>query len=97
LLLLYPDGEGRRVTLGPDALAGESPQVTVPHGVWMGAAPRDPAPSAYSLFGTQLTPAFDYADFEPGYRDELQRRYPGFAADVARLTRAEFTAAPRVR
>lgn len=97
LLLLYPDGTGRRVTLGADVPMGESPQVTVPHGVWMGAAPRDPAPSAYSLFGTQLTPAFDYADFEPGYRDALQHRYPGFAADIERLTRAEYAAAPPLR
>jgi hypothetical protein len=27
-------------------------------------------------------------DFAIGYRDELQRQYPGFAADIARLTRA---------
>jgi len=94
LLLLYPDGKGRRVTLGADVLTGESPQVTVPRGVWMGAAPRDPASSAYALFGTQLTPAFDYADFEPGYRDDLQRRYPNFAADIARLTRPEFASTP---
>jgi predicted cupin superfamily sugar epimerase/chorismate-pyruvate lyase len=97
LLMLYPDGRGRRVTLGPDLSAGESFQVTVPRGVWMGAAPRDSAPSAYSLFGTQLTPAFDYADFEAGYRDELERRYPAFAPDIERLTRAEFAVAPPVR
>ena len=97
MLLLYPDGRGRRLTLGPDVLAGQSPQVTVPHGVWQGAAPRGAAAGVYSLFGTQLSPGFDYADFEPGYRDELQRLYPAFARDIKRLTRAQFAHRPPER
>jgi predicted cupin superfamily sugar epimerase/mannose-6-phosphate isomerase-like protein (cupin superfamily) len=90
MLLLYPDGHGRTVTLGPDVLAGESPQVTVPRGVWQGSAPRASGPGSYSFVGTQMSPAFDAADFEIGYRDELQRRYPAFAQSIARLSRAEF-------
>jgi len=90
MLLLYPDGHGRTVTLGSDVLAGESPQFTVPRGVWQGSAPRASAPGSYSFVGTQMSPAFDAADFEVGYRDELERRYPAFAKQIARLTRAEF-------
>jgi predicted cupin superfamily sugar epimerase/mannose-6-phosphate isomerase-like protein (cupin superfamily) len=94
LLLLYPDGHGRRVTLGSHVLAGEVPQLTVPHGVWQGCAPRDTSAWAYSFVGTQLSPGFDFADFEIGYRDDLQRQYPVFAKDIARLTRAEFVHGP---
>jgi predicted cupin superfamily sugar epimerase/mannose-6-phosphate isomerase-like protein (cupin superfamily) len=94
MLLLYPDGHGRRVRLGPDVSAGEIPQVTVPRGVWQGAMPHGAAPAAYSFFGTQLAPAFDYADFEIGYRDELVRAYPAFARDIGRLTRGEFAVRP---
>jgi predicted cupin superfamily sugar epimerase len=94
MLLLYPDGHGRTVTLGANVLAGESPQVTVPRGVWQGSAPRDSAPGSYSFVGTQMSPAFDAADFEIGYRDELQRRYPAFAKEIARLSRAEFARRP---
>src|SRR5271167_1259356 len=36
-LLLRPDGTGEVVTLGPDLLAGQRPQVLVPGGVWQGA------------------------------------------------------------
>lgn len=90
MLLLYPDGLARKVTLGADVLAGEYRQFTVPHGVWQGAAPRESAPGAYSFAGTQLSPGFDAADFEMGYRDELIRSYPGFARDIERLTRAGF-------
>jgi predicted cupin superfamily sugar epimerase/quercetin dioxygenase-like cupin family protein len=94
MLLLYPDGTGRRVTLGGDVLAGQLPQFTVPRGVWQGSVPRNRGANAYSLAGDQLSPGFDYADFEMGYRDALQRDYPAFAADIRRLTRDEFAAAP---
>ena len=99
MLLLYPDGHGQKVTLGADVLAGELRQFTVPRGVWQGSAPRDTSAAAYSFFADQLSPGFDYADFEMGYRDVLLRAYPAFASDIARLTRAQFalsapTAAP---
>ena len=94
MLVLYPDGTGRRITLGGDVLAGQLPQFTVPHGVWQGSMPRDRSAKAYSLAGDQLSPGFDYADFEMGYRDALQREYPAFAADIRRLTRDDFTTAP---
>lgn len=94
MLLLYPDGHGRRITLGGDVLAGQLPQFTVPHGVWQGSAPHDGSVKAYSFCGDQLSPAFDYADFEMGYRDTLTAAFPAFAADISRLTRAEFARAP---
>jgi hypothetical protein len=50
--------------------------------------------AAYSLFADQLSPGFDHADFEMGYRDTLQHEYPAFAPDIARLTRAEFAVSP---
>jgi predicted cupin superfamily sugar epimerase/mannose-6-phosphate isomerase-like protein (cupin superfamily) len=94
MLLLYPDGHGRKLTLGANFLAGELQQFTVPRGVWQGAAPRDASHDAYSFAGTQLSPAFEYADFEIGYRNQLQQAYPAFARDIERLTRAEFASGP---
>jgi uncharacterized protein len=94
LLLLYPDGHGSKVILGANVLAGELPQFTVPRGVWQGSAPRGTAPQRYSLFGDQLSPAFSSEDFEIGYRDALQKEYPAFAHDIARLTRSEFATSP---
>jgi len=90
MLLLYPDGRGRKVIIGPDVLAGQLPQFTVPQGVWQGSAPMGSAVDTYSLVGTQLSPGFDYADFEIGYRDALQDRYPEFKQDIERLTRVQF-------
>ena len=96
LLLLYPDGHGETVILGPDVFRGQQPQFTVPRGVWQGSAPVGGGdnPEAYAFFGCQLAPAFGCEDFEIGYRDELTKRYPQFAEPIARLTRAEFAARP---
>jgi hypothetical protein len=94
MLLLYPDGHGRRLTLGANVWAGELPQFTVPHGVWQGSRPRGNSALTYSFAGDQLSPGFDYADFEMGYRDALQSEYPVFAPDIAQLTRPEFKARP---
>lgn len=94
MLLLYPDGTGRRITLGPHVLAGELRQFTVPHGVWQGSAPRGAAPTRYSFAADQLSPGFDYADLEMGYRDALARQYPAYARDIERLTRPQFIARP---
>ncbi len=90
MLLLYPDGHGEIVIIGPDALGGQHPQFTVPRSVWQGSRPLRDLPDAYSLFGNTLSPGFDYQDCEIGYRDELQKQYPHFAALIEQLTRPEF-------
>jgi predicted cupin superfamily sugar epimerase/quercetin dioxygenase-like cupin family protein len=96
LFLLKPDGSAETVILGPDFKAGQHPQFTVPAGVWMAARPRRDHPEAYALFGCTLAPGFDYADYEPGHRADLQARYPAHAALIAAFTREEPapTAAP---
>jgi predicted cupin superfamily sugar epimerase/mannose-6-phosphate isomerase-like protein (cupin superfamily) len=94
LLLLWPDGRSTQVLLGSDVLAGQQPQFTVPAGTWMGARPQRDAADAYSLFGCTLAPGFDYGDYQPGYRDSLQRAYPKAAPRIAELTRSAFRSEP---
>ena len=94
LLLLHPEGRDEVVILGPDLAAGQRPQFTVPAGVWMGARPLPATASAYALFGCTLAPGFDYADFEPGYRDELQQAYPARRELIGQLTRADWASRP---
>ena len=94
LLLLHPDGRSEVFVLGSDVLAGQQPQFTVPAGAWMGARPVAKGPEAYGFFGTTMAPGFDYADFEPGYRDELQQEYPAQRELIGKLTRAELATRP---
>jgi len=95
LLLLHPDGRGEVVVIGPDPLAGQHPQFTVPAGVWMGGRPVKTTPEAYTFFGCTMAPGFDYGDFEAAYRDELQRDFPKWYELIGQLTRAEQAARPK--
>ncbi len=94
ILLLHPDGRSEVVVLGSDVLAGQHPQFTVPAGAWMGARPVKASAEAYGFFGTTMAPGFDYADFEVGYRDELQAKYPAQRELIAALTRTEQAVKP---
>jgi predicted cupin superfamily sugar epimerase len=76
LLLLYPDGHGRKVILGTNVLIGELPQFTVPRGVWQGSAPQGTSPQRYSLFGDQLSPAFIAEDFEMAIETPCKKTIP---------------------
>lgn len=94
ILLLHPDGRDEVVVLGPDPFAGQQLQFTVPAGAWMGARPVKATANAYTFFGTTMAPGFDYADFEAGYRDELQRSYPARRDMISQLTRTEQASRP---
>jgi predicted cupin superfamily sugar epimerase len=84
MLQLLPDGTGRRVTLGSDILAGQSPQLVVPAGVWQGSFLQ--AGGTVALLGTTMAPGFDFADYEGGDRARLTAKYPAFADLIQQLT-----------
>jgi predicted cupin superfamily sugar epimerase len=90
MLLLYPDGRGEVVIVGPDVFSGQHPQLVVPRDVWQGSVPIGAGAESYSFFGNTLAPGFEFQDFEMGYRDELQADYPQFADHITRRTRSEF-------
>lgn len=87
MLLLPPGGAGRLVTLGPDVLGGQRPQVVVPRGVWQGSFLLPGA--CFALLGTTMAPGFDFDDYEAGDATELSRRYPDHADLIRRLTRED--------
>lgn len=96
LVLLQPDGRGEILVLGRDLAAGHRPQLLVPRGAWQASRPIG-GDDAWTFFGNTLAPGFEYADFEIGYRDELQARYPAFAKKIAELTRPEHAVSPGKR
>ena len=85
MLQLWPDGSGRLLTLGTDILHGMQPQVIVPKGVWQGA--RLLLGGKFALLGTTTSPSFEFADYEPGHRDELVKSYPRFQELILHLTK----------
>jgi uncharacterized protein len=54
------DGTETTIVLGPDVVAGQTPQHVVPPGVWQAARPL----GRYSLMGATVTPAFTFEGFE---------------------------------
>ena len=89
LLLLYPDGSGETRRFGNNLSAGESPQLLVSAGTWMGASPIGPNDEVYTFAGNTLSPGFEYDDYIPGTREELVTGYPDFADRIVALTRVE--------
>jgi predicted cupin superfamily sugar epimerase len=85
MLLLYADGRGERVRLGPDFMNGQHVQLVVPRGVWQGS--RLAPGGRWALMGTTMAPGYTDSDYMGGERAELQGRFPQFAAEIAHLTR----------
>jgi hypothetical protein len=86
MLQLFPNAQGRIVTLGSDLKAGQSPQVIVPAGIWQGS--RLAADGSFALLGTTVAPGFDFADYESGERKKLIQQFPQFAKMIRELTPA---------
>ena len=87
MLLIDPAGASREVLIGPDVLAGQLPQFTVPALWWQGSS----TDGAWSLVSTVVVPGFDWRDFTLGDRDELEQVSPAAAERIRQLTRAAGT------
>jgi predicted cupin superfamily sugar epimerase len=87
LILLFPDGSSRDVVMGPDVLAGQCVQYTVPAHVWQAGDLLDG--STYALFGCTMAPGFVPACFAAGDAATLLAGWPSRAADIARYAAPE--------
>ena len=83
LLELLPDGNGRKVILGQDLLAGQQVQYLVKAGCWQGS--RLLSGGSYALLGTTMSPGYDDSDYEAGDATQLVKGYPQFAEEICRL------------
>ena len=66
-------------------VGAERHQVLVPRDTWMGASTL----GDWTLLSCWCAPAFRPEHFELGDRQQLTAQYPGFAAEIAALTRDE--------
>ncbi len=87
LLLLHDDGRVTEPLLGADVLGGQSPQLVVPAGTWMGA--RLAPGGTFALFGNTMAPGFRSSFYEGGRADALVRRWPEAAERIRDLTPAD--------
>jgi len=85
MLQLLPDGEAMTIILGNDLKSGQTPQLTVPHGVWQGS--RLLPGGSYALLGCTVSPGFEFDDYESGECSKLSPEWPHYAKMIAQLTR----------
>lgn len=81
------DGAVRVTRLGGEVLAGETPQVVVPGGVWQGARLAAGATRGWALLSCTMAPAWDENEFELGKREALGREFPAAREKIVALTR----------
>ena len=84
--MIHPDRKYTTQLLGLDLAAGIEPQFTVPAHVWFAAQVMQP--NGYSLLGCQVSPGFDFADFNLAKRDELSAEFPQHTHIIKTYTRA---------
>ena len=85
MLQLYPEGDGKTITLGNSIIDGDEFQLRVSNGVWMGMQLKPGG--EYALMGTSVSPGFEFDDLELASRDILIRDYPEFKNKILELTR----------
>ena len=86
MLQLWPNGESRVVTLGPDLASGQHVQLLVPTGVWQGTRLIDKGQVA--LLGCSVVPGFDFADYTSGACAALSAKWPAETDRIRALTRS---------
>jgi len=85
-LILDPaTGEGRKIRLGSDFVAGQTPQLVVPGDTWQGA--RLAEGGTWALLGCTMSPGWDEREFTLGDRATLTAEFPVWAADIRTFTR----------
>lgn len=84
LVSLSPEGESSERLLGTDLACGQHIQRVVHGGCWFGATPAPGA--AFSLVGCTVAPGFEFADFEMGDREQLERTHPSAITLIREFT-----------
>lgn len=85
--LLFQDGTWCERVIGPDILAGEMPQSTVPAWTWQTTFLLNAQDDDWGLFSTVCVPGFEYKDYFSGDPEALLAQYPGAAERIRELER----------
>ena len=86
MLWLNEDGSTSEITIGPDILNGQTPQVIVPHGTWQGTRLPEHSKHGWCLMSCIVAPGFEFADYEHGQTEALLTQWPTAKDQIIRLT-----------
>lgn len=85
MVLLYPDGKGKVITLGQDIANEQQLQVIVHKHAWQGMKLKQGG--NFALLGTTVAPSFEFQDYEHGKKELLIKKYPSFKEQIISLTK----------
>ncbi len=86
VLMLYPDGGGAVVTVGPDLRSGMRPQLLIPGGTFH-TSRLAPGAAGWALLASTEWPGVEPPDVEHGDIDALVKAYPDFREQIRAFTR----------
>lgn len=91
VLLLYPEGDGEVLIVGPDLEKGMRPQLFIPGNTFHISRLHRSATYmpqlGYALLGTSEWPGADHSDVEMGIPEKLMEAYPHMRHKIAEFTR----------
>ena len=84
IYIISPEGELTTEQLGLNIENGEKPQVLVPKDYIFGSAMNN---EGYALVGCNVSPGFEFRDFELFERSFLIEKYPEYKKTILKLTK----------
>ena len=84
VLMLFPDGTGKVVTVGSDLAAGQRPQLFLPGGTFHTS--RLDAGASYALLASTEWPGVEPPDVEHGDIEALMKDFPDFREEIQAFT-----------
>jgi uncharacterized protein len=80
IVMLFPEGEIKKVILGRNVDKNENYQALIPKGCWFAAQVTES--ESFSLVGCTVAPGFDFEDFEIGRKENLINLFPKLAGII---------------
>lgn len=86
-IIIYPNGQLVKETLGTDILSGEKVQLLVPGGTWRAAAIKNVSGEGFSLTSEAVAPGFDYDDNKLATAEEIKSAFPNLWKEVEKYVK----------
>lgn len=80
--LINPEGQLNKKVLGPNLLAGEQLQLTVPGNYWKAT---ELISDDYGLLSEAVCPGFDFADMTLASANDMKKQYPQHWPEISRF------------
>ncbi len=72
--------KSKTIRIGNNLVGEERPQVIVPAHTWQGTKLINGG--QFALFGTTMSPGFEFTDYIQGHKQELIKTYPTIANEI---------------